>query len=221
MKTQLPPGRSGAHLLPATPRKHRSIRFASLALLATLFSAPSWAATDLPAARSTDVQSVDTGTSSKSVVANFEATAIPDIRDLMPSGNAPTTASAVPQSRIQKMLQGALNLLGTPYRWGGTTPQGFDCSGLVGYVFRTTLGIDLPRISRDIATRGERVARDQLAEGDLVFFSRTGGRIDHVGIYLGNGQFVHAPRTGRDVSVSRMDSGYWASKFMQARRVTN
>ncbi|WP_441820404.1 C40 family peptidase [Lysobacter sp. TAB13] len=123
------------------------------------------------------------------------------------------------QGRIKGMLQRALALLGTPYRWGGTSPdQGFDCSGLVGYVFRNALGIELPRVSREMAKTGEVIERDSLTEGDLVFFGRR-GRVDHVGIYLGEGRFVHAPRTGKDVTVSSLDSGYWSAKFMEARRV--
>lgn len=131
----------------------------------------------------------------------------------------PATTEAATGSRIQNVLKRALALLGTPYRWGGTTTDGFDCSGLVGYVFRTTLGIELPRVSRDMARSGEIVDRGSLSPGDLVFFGRRKGRVDHVGIYLGEGRFVHAPRTGRDVTVSTLDGGYWGSKFVEARRV--
>ena len=126
-------------------------------------------------------------------------------------------SAKAPGGAIQQLLKAATSLIGTPYRWGGTSTEGFDCSGLVGYVFRTALGIELPRVSREMATRGEKVSRDQLIEGDLVFFSR-GKVVDHVGIYIGNNQFVHAPRTGRDVSVSKLD-GYWANHFVSARRI--
>ncbi|HST45709.1 MAG TPA: C40 family peptidase [Luteimonas sp.] len=126
----------------------------------------------------------------------------------------------VPESRVQSVMKRALALLGTPYRWGGNSPDGgFDCSGLVGYVFRTALGIELPRVSGDMAHNGEQIDRSAMTAGDLVFFSRRGSRVDHVGIYVGNGQFVHAPRSGKDVMVSELDSGYWSGKFLQARRV--
>ncbi|TWI01048.1 cell wall-associated NlpC family hydrolase [Luteimonas cucumeris] len=130
-------------------------------------------------------------------------------------------AHAAPQTsgRVQALLQKALALLGTPYRWGGTSPDGFDCSGMVGYVFRSALGIELPRVSREMAKDGEKVDRASLAAGDLVFFSRRGKRVDHVGIYVGEGRFVHAPRSGKDVEVSSLSDGYWSRKYMQARRV--
>lgn len=129
--------------------------------------------------------------------------------------------NAVADSRVQVILQRAMALLGTPYVWGGESTEGFDCSGLVGYVFKTALGIDLPRVSRDIA-------RDESAElikdpsalkaGDLVFFGRR-GRIDHVGLVVGDGKFLHAPSRGKDVRVDSLASGYWSEKFIQARRV--
>src|SRR5690606_31019441 len=132
-----------------------------------------------------------------------------------------TTEAATNDHSVQAVLRRAFALLGTPYRWGGNSPdRGFDCSGLVGYIYRTTLGIDLPRISRDQARAGEQVSdRADMAAGDLVFFGRR-GRVDHVGIYIGEGKFVHAPSRGKDVMVSSLDEGYWGNKFMQARRLT-
>jgi cell wall-associated NlpC family hydrolase len=123
--------------------------------------------------------------------------------------------------KVKTVLQKALALLGTPYRWGGSDPdKGFDCSGLVGYVFRNALGIELPRVSRDMARSGELVTdRAKLVAGDLVFFGRK-GRVNHVGIYVGEGRFVHAPSRGKDVTVSSLDQGYWSGRFMQARRVS-
>lgn len=138
---------------------------------------------------------------------------------LQSGGSASAAPDANGGSLIKSVLQRAFTLLGTPYRYGGSSPEGgFDCSGLVSYVFRT-IGIDLPRVSRAMASQGTRiVSRDALAEGDLVFFGRR-GHIDHVGIYIGNGQFLHAPRTGRDVTVSSLTSGYWAQKYVEARRL--
>jgi len=143
-----------------------------------------------------------------------------DFNRLLVPGTGDADKSAQAQGSVKTVLQRALALLGTPYRWGGTTPDnGFDCSGLVGYVFRNALGIELPRVSREMAQTGDLISdRDKLSEGDLVFFGRR-GRVDHVGIYVGEGRFVHAPSTGKDVMVSSLETGYWSGKFMQARRV--
>lgn len=149
--------------------------------------------------------------------------------DLASPDNAPLAAqiaalqqaqsSPSTSSRVKTVLQRAFALLGTPYRWGGTSPErGFDCSGLVGYVFRT-IGIELPRVSRAMVNEGTPVSdRTALAEGDLVFFGKR-GRVDHVGIYIGEGKFLHAPRTGRDVTVSSLSNGYWSQKYLEARRL--
>lgn len=124
--------------------------------------------------------------------------------------------------KSQSLLSRAMSLLGTPYRWGGSSPEsGFDCSGLVSYVFRTALGIELPRVSRDMAslTNGQAIERGALSVGDLVFFGRNGKRVDHVGIYVGEGRFLHAPSRGKDVRVDTLASGYWSGKYLSARRV--
>ena len=144
-----------------------------------------------------------------------------DLNSLMGSSQTAPTAIDPPVAggRVQTLLKRALALLGTPYRWGGTSTSGFDCSGMVGYVFKTALGIELPRVSREMASSGQLVSdRTALSPGDLVFFGHK-GRVSHVGIYVGEGRFVHAPRTGKTVEVSSLDGGYWGGKFMQARRI--
>ena len=145
-----------------------------------------------------------------------------DLSGLQATDDVLIVNEEVPQTlstRIQGVLAKAMTLLGTPYRWGGASPDGgFDCSGLVGYVFRTAIGLDLPRVSRQMVSAGEAVDRASLVPGDLVFFGRR-GKVNHVGIYMGEGRFLHAPRTGRDVTVSDLDKGYWAGTFMAARRV--
>src|SRR5690606_30212765 len=95
----------------------------------------------------------------------------------------------------------ALDFLGTRYKYGGESPSGFDCSGLVWYVANETLGLKLPRTAADQAKLGTKVARAELQRGDLVFFNTMGRRYSHVGIYLGGGEFVHAPSSGGKVRV--------------------
>lgn len=114
----------------------------------------------------------------------------------------------------------ALSLVGTPYRYGGNTPQtGFDCSGLVNYVFRDMLELRLPRTSRELAqVQGPKVSPERLASGDLVFFG-SGSAVNHVGIYVGEGRFVHAPTTGGTVRLDHLDGHYWRDHYSGARRV--
>ena len=112
----------------------------------------------------------------------------------------------------------ALGLVGTPYRYGGNTPEsGFDCSGLIGYVYKSRAGVAPPRTVAQLSGFGQPVSTRELRTGDLVIFGS--GRPFHAGIYVGEGRFVHAPSKGKDVTVSSMETGYWSGKFMAARRV--
>ena len=116
------------------------------------------------------------------------------------------------------IARAALALRGIPYRLGGTDPSGFDCSGLVQYVFALH-GLGLPRVVRDQYRYGAHVKLDALEPGDLVFFETQGDEVSHVGIALGGDQFVHAPNARGEVRISRLTSGYWADRAIGARRM--
>lgn len=125
-------------------------------------------------------------------------------------------------ARANAVLMRAISLVGTPYRYGGNTPEGgFDCSGLVNYVYRDVLDLRLPRTSRELAdVQGPRIPPIQLASGDLVFFG-TSGQVSHVGIYVGEGRFVHAPNRGGTVRLDRLDGAWWGKHYSGARRLLN
>jgi cell wall-associated NlpC family hydrolase len=141
--------------------------------------------------------------------------------------SGPGTAEMAPPltsaGLIPALLDTALDLRGIPYRNGGSSPDGFDCSGFTQWVFAQH-GIALPREVREQYRVGERVRRDELEAGDLLFFSTTGSGATHVAIALGPGElveFVHAPSSTGVVRVERLQSSYWAPRFIGARRVVS
>jgi len=114
----------------------------------------------------------------------------------------------------------ALGLIGVDYRYGGNTPDaGLDCSGLVRYVFQEVTGTTLPRTAKEMSRLGSKVAPADLAPGDLVFFNTRRLAFSHVGVYLGDGRFIHAPSAGGEVHVSTLSQQYWKQRFDGARRL--
>jgi cell wall-associated NlpC family hydrolase len=114
----------------------------------------------------------------------------------------------------------ALGLIGVDYRYGGSSPEhGLDCSGLVRYVFQEVVGVTLPRTAREMARLGGRVAPGDLKAGDLVFFNTRSSPFSHVGIYLGDDRFIHAPHLGGEVEIVTMSQRYWQQRYDGARRL--
>ncbi len=152
---------------------------------------------------------------------------------LILGGCSTPTRKPAPQSTIAKFKEdasvgtegisiAAMGLVGVPYRFGGNTPAGgFDCSGLIVYVYNNAAGIKLPRTVQEMSRSGQTIRNDAPAPGDLVFFNTTGERYSHAGIYVGHGRFVHAPSKGGTVRLDQMTSPYWAARYTEARRIAN
>lgn len=115
----------------------------------------------------------------------------------------------------------AMSLMGIAYRFGGNSPvNGFDCSGFVRYVFQRSIGVNLPRTAAEQARMGREISRSDLRPGDIVFFNTRGFSYSHNGLYIGNGKFVHAPRTGKNIEIGNMSNSYWSGRFNGGRRIT-
>lgn len=133
-------------------------------------------------------------------------------------GYTSRSASAQPSDVLFRVI----GLVGTPYRWGGNTPEsGFDCSGLIGFVYRDAAGILLPRTTQQLGTlKAPDVRRQSLQAGDLVFFATSGrGKVSHAGIYVGEGRFVHAPSSGGTVRLDSLSNRYWSQAYVGAKRI--
>ena len=139
----------------------------------------------------------------------------------------PIASREEPKSNVEPMgradadelISNAMGFIGVAYRFGGTSPTGFDCSGFMQYVFRKAFAVNLPRTSAAQAYVGSYVSRSELRPGDMVFFRTHGSRISHVGMYIGNDRFIHAPRTGKRIEITSLSSKYWNARYATARRV--
>lgn len=122
--------------------------------------------------------------------------------------------------RAQEVLMNALSLTGIRYQYGGNSPEtGFDCSGFVRYVFHQAANLSLPRSALEISRLGAQVTKNELQPGDLVFFNTMRSAFSHVGIYVGNNRFIHAPSSGGGVRVENMQQDYWLKRFNGAKRI--
>lgn len=133
------------------------------------------------------------------------------------STGTPVSPEALSSVSAQAIIATAKQYIGVPYVWGGSSPSGFDCSGFTQYVFAAH-GITLPRTSTQQYSTGTWVSKGSLQPGDLVFYNTSGSGVSHLGIYIGNGQFIHAS-TSKGVIISEMSNSYWSARYYGARRV--
>ncbi|WP_253400330.1 MULTISPECIES: C40 family peptidase [Pseudomonas] len=141
--------------------------------------------------------------------------------NLKPQSTFGSSLPGVPTSSVANVIDRAHALLGTPYKWGGTSAeQGFDCSSFLVYLFKTEANIHIPRTTAAMhRSTAATVKRSELKPGDAVFFKGNGrGQVSHVGLYIGEGKFIHSPRTGKNVRIDSLGNNYWNKNYTGAKR---
>ncbi|WP_273430268.1 C40 family peptidase [Chitinibacter tainanensis] len=191
-------------------------------ILATVCAAASpWALAD---------QDMPLGDSTPPVLKNAESLNLDDAEPGSPANPKPrkakSSSNVMPKGTdytpAQDLLLSAMSLIGVKYTWGGNSPEsGLDCSGFIKYVFQNSMNITLPRTALGMSQTGQTIDKDELKPGDLVFFNTLGRTFSHVGIYLGDNRFIHAPRKGRNIEVANMNLSYWQTRFNGARRIAD
>ena len=150
----------------------------------------------------------------KKIIAIFSLTVV------LAAGTFAGNTEAASTVASNEIVSSAKNLIGIKYRYGGTTKAGFDCSGFIGYIYKSN-GVDLPRTAAGMYSTGESVKKANLAVGDLVFFNTSGKGVSHVGMYIGSGKFIHAS-TSKGVKVDKLnDPYYWGNKYVGAKKIAN
>ena len=135
-----------------------------------------------------------------------------------PAPSVQSDTAGVPASKASRAADVAVSMVGKPYRYGGSTPRGFDCSGLVNFSY-AQVGIQVSRDTRTLRRQTSLVRASSLRRGDLVFFDQEGKKYSHVGLYLGEGYFVHAPSSGGKVRTDSLEAEYWSRHFVEGRRI--
>ena len=174
----------------------------SRALCVFLLAVASVAATAAPATSTASTDELDQMLAQKGFMAQLS-----QVRDSV-------------SSRTSELVLNAMGFLGVPYRRGGSSENGVDCSGFVRTIYEETVGLMLPRRAKEQAAATAKIDKGDLKPGDLVFFNTMRRAFSHVGIYLGDGKFIHAPRPGAEVRIEDMGIAYWTKRFDGARRVT-